>query len=141
MIRLSALIAGALGASAPAIADEVWSTPIGEVVYEEELVTGEAVLSFPGEAGSRLIAIIPGLAGVSTGRGFFSGVWIDLEAGEAGLCPAALINPADGRSSHAWGRLDLVFTQPDFPGGWVAMKGNCFDAPTDYLVGEPVAGE
>lgn len=124
-----------------AAADEVWTTPVGEVVYEADLPTGEAVLSFPGETGQRLLGIFPGLAGTTTERGYFSGVWIDPDAGEAGPCPAAMADPVNGGTTHAWGRMDLIFTKPDFPGGFVVMKGICFDQATDYLVAEPVVGE
>lgn len=138
-------IAGLFGTllviSGPALADEVWTTPVGEVVYEADLPTGEAVLSFPGESGQRLLGIFPGLAGVSEGRGYFSGVWIDPDAGEAGPCPGAMADPVNGGTTHAWGRMDIIFTRPDFPGGFVVMKGICFDQVTDYLIGEPVVGE
>ncbi|MFN7055096.1 hypothetical protein [Hyphomonas sp.] len=122
----------------PVHADEAWSTPIGEVIYEADLPDGRAVFSFPGEGGARLIAIFDGLAGVTSGRGYHAGVWVDPDAGTEGPCPAAMVDPLSGRTSHAWGQMDLIFTEPDSPGGWVALRGSCFDAATDYLIGTPL---
>lgn len=142
MLRtIAALFGTCLAISSHAAADEVWTTPVGEVVYEQDLDTGEAVLSFPGEMGERLIGIFPGLAGVSEGRGFFAGIWIDPESAEDGLCPGAMADPVGGGKAYTWGRMDLIFTEPDFPGGFVVMKGSCFDQATDYLIAEPVVGE
>lgn len=138
-------IAGAIGTclvlSAPAHADEVWTTLVGEIVYEQDLDSGEAVLSFPGETGERLLGIFPGMAGVTQDRAFFSGIWLDPDAKEDGPCPGAMSDPVNGGKSYAWGRMDLIFIEPDFPSRFVVMKGSCFDQATDYLVAEPVVGE
>ena len=142
MLRTAAVILGTiLAISGQAQADEVWTTPVGEVVYEADLETGEAVLSFPGETGERLLGIFPGLAGVSEDRGFFAGVWSDPAGSEGGLCPGAMVDPINGGTTYTWGRMDIIFTKPDFPGGFVVMKGTCFDQATDYLIAEPVVGE
>lgn len=142
MLRtLAGLFGTILVISGQVHADEVWTTPVGEVVYEADLETGEAVLSFPGETGQRLLGIFPGLAGVSDGRSFFAGIWIDPDAAIEGLCPGAMVDPMGGGTSFTWGRMDLIFTKPDFPGGFVVMKGSCFDPPTDYLIADPVVGE
>lgn len=135
------LIGTFLAISGQTQADEVWTTPVGEIVYEADLEGGEAVLSFPGETGQRLLGIFPGLAGVTEERGFFAGVWIDPDASEDGLCPGAMADPVNGGTSYTWGRMDLIFTKPDFPGGFVVMKGNCFDQASDYLIAQPVVGE
>lgn len=127
-----------VGAPFAASADEVWYTPIGEVIYEQDLPGGQAVFSFPGEGGSRLIAVFNGLAGVTEGRGYYEGAWVDPDAGTDGPCPSAMIDPISGSASHYWGQMDLIFTEPDFPGGWVALRGTCFDNATDYLIGTPL---
>lgn len=139
MLRTIAVVFGTIQViSGHAAADEVWTTPVGEVVYEQDLPGGEAVLSFPGELGQRLLGIFPELAGNTQSRAFFAGVWIDPDATEDGPCPAAMADPVNGGKSYAWGRMDLIFTKPDAPGGFVVMKGDCFDQATDYLVAEPV---
>jgi hypothetical protein len=122
----------------PVQADEAWSSPIGEVIYEADLATGQAVFSFPGEDGIRLIAVFDGLAGVAQGRGYYSGAWVDPEAGRSGPCPTAMVDPLSGEASHSWGQMDLIFTEPDYPAGWVALRGTCFGAATDYLIGTPL---
>lgn len=124
----------------PAIADEVWSTPVGDVIYEDDLATGEAVLSFPtGDPDVRSMAYFTGMAGVFTGRDYFEGIWIEPDAANA--CPISISDPKSGESRNNWGRIQIVFTEPDFPGGWVAMRGSCFDTPDQFLVGKPVTGE
>ncbi|OYW86127.1 MAG: hypothetical protein B7Z22_07210 [Hyphomonas sp. 32-62-5] len=138
---IAGLIGTILAISGHAAADEVWTTNVGEIVYEADLETGEAILSFPGETGQRLIGIFPGLAGVSEGRGFYAGVWVDPDAATDGLCPGAMTDPLGGGKAYTWGRMDIIFTKPDFPGGFVVMKGTCFDQATDYLIAEPVVGE
>lgn len=120
-------------------ADEVWSTPIGEVIYEAELPNGQAIFSFPDEGGARLIAVFNGLAGVSEDRGYYEGAWIDPDAGSDGPCTTAMVDPVSGKPSHSWGPMDLIFTEPDFPGGWVALRGLCFETATGYLIGTPLA--
>ena len=94
-----------------AIADEVWSTPIGDVVYEDE---------------------------TDEGRTAYAGIWIEAESPGIELCDVAVTDPATGESHYNWGRVDIVFTEPDFPGGWVALRGSCFNDPGDYLIGKPV---
>ncbi|MBA4225391.1 MAG: hypothetical protein C0456_02075 [Hyphomonas sp.] len=142
MLRtLAGLFGTILVISGHAQADEVWTTPVGEIVYEADLETGEAVLSFPGESGERLLGIFPGLAGVSEGRGYFAGIWIDPDAATEGPCPGAMADPVNGGITYSWGRMDLIFTEPDFPAGFVVVKGACFDPPTDYLIAEPMVGE
>ena len=155
---LTVLVAG-LAFAGMAAADEVWTTQIGDVIYETELPQQKiAVLSYPLSDGDALPVdndaeegidpaprgrvYIYDLAGVYTGRGAFTGVWIEPEGtrDESDLCDTAIVNPETGATVYNWGRVDLVFTEPDFPGGWVAMRGDCFDHPDQYLIGKPVVG-
>ncbi|MEL6860176.1 MAG: hypothetical protein AAFO74_17475, partial [Pseudomonadota bacterium] len=50
-------------AGGAAHADEVWSTNIGDVIYETDLDNGMAVLSYPTEGEVRGLAYLAGLAG------------------------------------------------------------------------------
>lgn len=126
----------------PAAADEVWSTEIGDVVYERDLDNGMAVLSYPttfDETTPRGFAYLNGMAGVYTGRLSFDGIWI--ETGEGQQCPVAISNPETGEPEYNWGRVELIFTKPDFPGGFVARRGYCFEEPSENLIGTPVTAE
>lgn len=131
MLIASAVIAGA------AHADEVWSTEIGEVIYEADLANGMAVLSYPTDNDARGRAFVAGLAGEYTERTGYEGVWIEAD-GEAGLCDVAIAAPDTGEHSNNWGRIRVVFVDPDFPSTFVALRGDCFDDPSEMLVARPI---
>ena len=118
-------------------ADEVWSTDIGEVVYEADLPNGMAVLSYPTDSATRGRAFIAGLAGEFTGRTGYEGVWIEAE-GEADLCDVAIAAPDTGEHSNNWGRVRVIFVDPNFPSTFVALRGDCFDDPSEMLVARPI---
>lgn len=135
--------AAALAITSIAAADEVWSTEIGEVIYERDLENGMTVLSYPlGDEELRGEAFIMGLAGQYEGRGRYDGIWVEMsdEPG-TGLCPVAMAHPETGEPTYNWGRVELIFVDPDFPGSWIAQRGECFDEPSDVLVGRPIVGE
>lgn len=120
-----------------ASADEVWSTDIGDVVYESETDSGWAVWSYPGVT-ARGTVYLKDLAGVYEGRGAYAGIWVEPEDPDTEMCDVAISNPVTGKAHYNWGRVDIVFTEPDYPAGWVALRGTCFNDPADYLVGKPV---
>ena len=139
MRNLVLALAGMGLAALNAAADEVWSTPIGDVVYEADTPEGWAVWSYPG-LDARGTVYLKDLAGVYEERGAYAGIWEEPESSDIELCDVAITNPVTGEAHYNWGRVDLVFTEPDFPGGWVALRGNCFNQPSDYLIGKPVTG-
>ncbi|MEQ8299107.1 MAG: hypothetical protein RH945_01045 [Hyphomonas sp.] len=142
MLRTTLMAATALACASGALADEVWSTQIGDVVYERDLPTGEAVLSYPAADGeARGLAYVEGLAQTYQGRGAFEGVWIENDLAPDAACSVSISDPETGAPRNNWGRLELVFTEPDFPGGWVAIRGDCFNEPDSYLIGKPVVAE
>lgn len=142
MIKIIIAAAACTLISAASFADEVWTTPIGDVVYEKDLETGEAVLSYPaGDDDTRGLAYINELAGEYTGRGAYSGIWIEDNIIDGEACNISLADPETGQARNNWGRVDLIFTKADFPGGWVAIRGTCFEQPADYLIGKPVTAE
>ncbi|GAB5459730.1 MAG: hypothetical protein Hens3KO_27600 [Henriciella sp.] len=123
------------------VADEVWSTDIGDVIYEADLESGHAVLSYPtSEADIRGTVFLEGMAGVYTGRTGFEGVWIEPDLGAEG-CGIEMVRPDTGETSRVWGRAKLLFVDPDFPGSWIAIRGDCFDEPTETLVGRPITAQ
>ncbi|MEO1101111.1 MAG: hypothetical protein AAFW65_04630 [Pseudomonadota bacterium] len=133
------LFAAALTITATAAADEVWSTEIGDVVYEKDLPDGTAVLSYPLDSTEiRGFGYIDGLAGVYQGRTSYSGVWVEPGSDEVMHCKYAIGNPETGALEWNWGRIEMIFVDPDFPGSWVIKRGTCFDELDQYLVGKPV---
>jgi hypothetical protein len=121
-----------------AAADEVWSTDIGDVIYEIDLENGMAVLSYPTDMEEiRGRAYVSGLAGVYTDRTGYEGIWIE-PGTETGTCDVEMVAPDSGEASNNWGRIRVVFVDPDFPSTFVAMRGDCFDEPTEMLVARPV---
>lgn len=143
-MKLTLLTAAAIAlTTATAHADEVWTTEIGEVIYERDLENGMAVLSYPlGYEELRGEAFIMGLAGEYEGRGRYDGIWFEMsEEPRTGLCDVAMAHPETGEPMFNWGRVELIFVDPDFPGQWIAQRGDCFDVPSDVLVGKPVTAE
>ncbi len=138
---LKTMIASVTGIAAlglvAAQADEVWSTDIGDVIYETDLSNGMAVLSYPTDGEVRGLAYVAGLAGEYTGRTGYDGIWME-PASEDGLCDIEIAAPETGEISNNWGRIEVIFVDPDFPGTFVAIRGNCFDEPDAMLVARPV---
>lgn len=142
MIKIITAAAACTLISAASFADEVWTTPIGDVIYERDLETGHAVLSYPTDDNAmRGLAYINDLAGQYTQRGAFTGVWIEDEMIGGEACDVSIADPETGEPRSHWGRVDLIFTEADFPGGWVAIRGDCFEQPENYLIGKPVTAE
>lgn len=125
-------------ASGLAAADEVWSTEIGDIIYEIDLENGMAVLSYPTESDEgRGRAYLSGLAGIYTGRTGYEGIWVEPRS-DTGLCEVDMVAPDSGQASNNWGRVRVVFVAPDFPSTFVAMRGDCFAEPSEMLVARPV---
>ena len=133
---LATLSLGLIGM--PAIADEIWSTPIGDVYYDHDTDDDWAVLSYPGANDVRGLAYLKNLAGIYKGRGAYAGIWIEPDSPDTEKCNVAISDPETGEPRYTWGQVELVFTEPDFPSGWVAIRGDCFNPPSNYLIGKPV---
>ncbi len=125
---------------AAANADEVWQTEIGKVIYADEL-NEYAVLHFPTMRENVFgIAYIKDLAGNYDNRDQpFEGYWVEPIAGASTACEVGIVDE-NGDTYQSWGRLKLIFTETAFPSGWVALRGDCFNEPTDALVGKPIVG-
>lgn len=127
----------ALGIGLGAVADEVWSTVIGDVIYEKDL--GDvAVLSYPLDEGDlRGHVFISGLGGNYDDRGHFTGYWSEPMMDDGQLCDMAIVD-GNGDTTYTWGRVTMTFLDNGFPSSWVAVRGDCFKEPTEHLVGNPV---
>jgi hypothetical protein len=127
-LAIAALVCGA------SYADETWTTEIGTVVYESDLENGQAVWSYPVEGSQwRGKAFLVGLASEYTGRTGYTGYWMEAGSadGQSG-CEVEVRDPETDGTSDVWGRIKLAFVDD---GTWVALRGDCFEEPTEMLVG------
>ena len=139
LIRTAGL---ALLLSGAASADEVWTTEIGEVVYDHETEDGHAVLTYPIEGSDVLgIGYIAGLAGVYENRSAYTGIWIEPDGTGSPACQYAITDPETGEPRQTWGQVEMIFVDPDFPGSWVIKRGYCFEPVSELLVGKPVTAD
>lgn len=124
--------------SGAAQADEVWSTAIGDVVYEDE-IGAYTVLSYPTiDPEKRGLVFLQGLAGNYDNRsGQWNGYWVEENGKGDGACMVSIVDHT-GVETDNWGRIKLYFTETGFPSAWVAVRGSCFDEPSDALAGLPV---
>ena len=113
-----------LGIALSASADETWTIQGEQVVYEADLENGMAVLS---HREGRIF--VQDLAGEYSGRGSYDGIWISYD--DYDNCDVAIVDPMTGDTTTNWGRVKLVFIDPDFPGRWVALGSECFETPDD----------
>ncbi|MCI4643944.1 MAG: hypothetical protein MRY64_04090 [Hyphomonadaceae bacterium] len=137
---LISLMAATAMLAAPASADEVWSSEIGEIIYESDIDTS-AVLSFPGDGGGvRYLAFIDGLAFNYDDRSRHDGYWTG-PSGDGDVECAVSITDHTGETTDNWGRLEVMFVETGYPSAIVAQRGACFDAPEDMLVAKPLLGD
>jgi len=130
---LRATLAALALLTAPALADEAWINPAGELIYEADL--GHlAVLSFPitatplAQAGGepRANVYFPGLGGNFDNRSIHDGYWA---MPGSPTCTASLTTP-DGITTQNWGRARIIFDTAAFPTGFTMLIGPCLHEPT-----------
>ena len=117
--------------SAPVLADEVWESDMGQIVYEAE-EGGAAIFSFTNVDAYPAKLIIPGLAGNYSDRSSHDAYWIGQGAGE---CSAFMSHGSEPESSQ-WGRAQVVFDGPAFPTSLTVILGFCLDEPNIVIRGE-----
>jgi hypothetical protein len=128
----------------PALADEVWTTFRGNIVYDSVTADGTAVFTAPAiifnpEApkGSVVRMYIPGMDTVPDARYRHMGFWL-LEGGTN--CTMGLTGP-DGVTSTDWGLVEFMFDAPGFPTGFTMSWGYCEFDKFEFLRAIPVVGE
>ncbi|MEP1330583.1 hypothetical protein [Pseudophaeobacter sp.] len=115
----------------PTLADEVWDSDMGPIVYESE--EGDAaIFSFTNVDTYPATLIIPGLAGNYSNRSTHDAYWIGQGAGE---CAAYMSHNGVSESSQ-WGRAQLMFDNPAYPTSVTVVLGFCEEKPTIVLRGE-----
>ena len=128
------ILALALTTAAPALADEIWSTPFGDAIYEADI--GDTTIITVPQTDGVMRVYLPGLAGNYDSRGTHTGYWIG--NGE-GYCPAGLTG-IDGTGSRQWGEVILAFDYAAYPTGWTLVVGDCFAPPYWTIRGEARTG-
>ena len=117
--------------AAPSMADEVWDSDMGPIVYEAE-EGNAAILSFTNVDAYPANLIIPGLAGNYSNRSTHEAFWIGQGAGE---CDAFMSRTGQPESSQ-WGRAQLVFDKPAYPTSVTIILGFCLEEPNIVIRGE-----
>jgi len=130
-------------AALPAVADEVWSTPLGDIIYETDLEDGTSVFSAPAPllmmdapADARAWIYIPELSYLLDARSVHRAYWL-VEGVD--LCTTGIVTQ-DGRKSFAWGDGTIAFDVAGFPSGFMLIAGNCGYDPYLPIRAEPVVG-
>ena len=142
MKAIMTIAAFSVALSSVAMADEVWRTEIGDVIYDHDMDDGHAVLTYPIEGSDvRGIGYISGLAGEYEGRTAYEGIWIEPDDVGTQSCAYAITDPETGEPRQTWGQVEMIFVDPDFPGSWVIKRGYCFEPTSEYLVGKPVTAD
>lgn len=125
----------AVALTGAAAADEVWSNPAGDLVYETD-IEPYAVISAPWD-GESVMLYVEGMAFNYEMRSLHDGFWIG--GPDTATCDVAISGP-DGRASYTWGRLLVTFDRSSFPSGFTVLMGQCFEEPDRMLRAEPVVG-
>ncbi len=108
-----------LASSPDLLADEVWNSTYGQVVYAQE-VGKTAVWTYTMQ-GTKGMIYINDLAGVYQGRGAYKGYWVQASSGVK--CKSSKL--MEGVASFYWGRFEIKFVDPDFPSRWQAKWSYC----------------
>ncbi len=124
-----------LALAAPALADEVWSSTTGEIVYLADEY-GSAILSFNDTDGSPAELIIPELAGNFTDRSMHYAYWV----GDSDLECAVGMGRPGGQTSLSWGTAVIAFDDPGFPTAFTVLLGDCDDDYDRMIRAEPIVG-
>ena len=126
----------AIGLSMSSHADEVWTTNAGTFEYERDIDSKQMAVI----RGNGITMYIEGLAGVTTDRGAYSGIWVlDQAPTDEPGCSVDIVLPGTANQTTAyWGQMEVTFIDPDFPSIWMAQLGLCFEGPNDTIVARPV---
>jgi hypothetical protein len=112
-----------LSTALPALADEVWTTPAGDIVYVEDIgeVAHLAFTAVNGNESQVLEIYVEGLGGNTDHRGTHDGMFYVQGRND---CGAEKTTPS-GWSTGTWGKIRIVFDQPGYPSGFDIYGGSC----------------
>ncbi len=124
----------ALVISFNSLADEVWNSSHGKVIYSEDSGT-TALWRYNDDGRYGGIIYIENLAGVYSDRGSYVGYWAQ-DQGDV-ICETER-DGINGRMTKYWGHFQINFIDKDFPSRWQARWGNCEEPLTKEWKGTPV---
>lgn len=113
------------------LADEVWNSTYGKVIYEDEI--GKTALWNYNNNGILGLIYINNLAGVYTGRKAYDGYWVQ-ETSEVQCKTHRMMKD---KPSFYWGRFHIQFLDPNFPSRWQAKWSYCNNPPKKDWQGTP----
>ncbi|OQW98820.1 MAG: hypothetical protein BWK73_51750 [Thiothrix lacustris] len=120
MMNLKALgLAALLMVGGNAIADEVWNSNVGRIVYADEIGPTSV---FYGPAEDPGVVYILGLAKVYQNRGTYDGYWAKNKAKVECTTERPGIY---GNMTKFWGRYQIKFLDKGFPARWEATWSYC----------------
>ncbi len=122
-----------------ALADEVWKSNVGEIIYEKDFGTTAVFrYSTPGVVNSKtrlfINGLVPDIYGSANSRGSYKGYWVDDSSRRT--CESSLVSPM-GIGSRSWGRFEISFSKHGSWWAWSGQLGSCFDQPTDKINAVP----
>jgi hypothetical protein len=120
--------------SQTSLADEVWNSTYGKVVYEADI--GSTALWSYNNQGTLGLIYINDLAGVYTDRGSYKGYWIQ-ESSEVKCKTQRMMKD---KPTFYWGKVHIRFLDPSFPSRWQAKWSYCDKVPREDWQGIPIAG-
>lgn len=144
-IHAAALCAGAAALAsvtvftAPALADEIWTSNQGGVEYLADHGAYAVFRQNHPQSGVRHLYVRGLPSRLNDRRGVFYGYWIDTDNNGQATCDAWLTG-ADSTNGYQWGALQIQFDAPTFPTGFTAYTGSCFDALNDSFTASPSTG-
>ena len=124
----------ALAVSQTSVADEVWDSSYGKVVYEADI--GKIALWNYDNKGTLGLIYIDNLAGVYSNRGSYKGYWIQ----ETSDVKCKTQRMMKDKPTFYWGKFHITFLDPSFPSRWQAKWSYCDKAPKENWDGTPVVG-
>lgn len=119
------------------LADEVWNSNVGRIVYADEI--GPTAVFAYGPAEDPGVVYILGLAKVYQNRGTYDGYW----AKNKSKVECTTERPGIyGNMTRYWGRYEIKFLDKSFPSRWEAQWSYCDgEAEKVKIEATPAVGE
>lgn len=135
---LAGIVLSLAAVAAPALADEVWVSQHGPIVWETDIGTTAVLRLDDEESGVSIRLFVPGLAAdVAGGRGTYTGVWVAPEGPDT--CVTDMVDPVEEFASPHWGTFTLTFMAESYPSGWAGAFGPCLDLRTQPISATAIA--